>query len=124
MKMLIIDPRLAGISGDMLLSALVDMSGETDPLHRLASIIEREVDYCEEVELEIHDVHRRGIRAKRVELKVKERLENITPSKFKYNVEKVLGALDLSDEAKSFSRKVVEEICEAEARVHVGHDLL
>ncbi|MEM0217814.1 MAG: nickel pincer cofactor biosynthesis protein LarC [Candidatus Nezhaarchaeales archaeon] len=124
MKVLIIDPRLAGISGDMLLSALVDMSGETDSLHRLASIIERGVEYCEGVELEIHDVHRRGIRAKRVELKVKERLENITPSKFKYNVEKILGALDLSDEAKSFSRKVVEEICEAEARVHAGHDLL
>ncbi|MEM0320210.1 MAG: nickel pincer cofactor biosynthesis protein LarC [Candidatus Nezhaarchaeales archaeon] len=124
MKVLVIDPRLAGISGDMLLSALIDLSGEEEVLHRLASVIEEEVDYCEEVDLEIHDVHRGGIRAKRVVLKVKEKLEGITSSKFKYNVEKVLRALDLSDEAESFSKKVVEEICEAEAKVHVGNELL
>lgn len=124
MKALIIDPRLAGISGDMLLSALVDLSGEVDSLYRLVSMIERKVEYCEKIELEIHDVHRRGIRAKIVELRVKERLEGITPTKLKYSIEKVLESLDLSDEAKSFSKRVAEEICEAEVRVHKEHELL
>lgn len=124
MKVLIIDPRLSGVSGDMLLSALVDLSGEVDSLYRLASTIEDRVEYCERVELKVRDVLRKGVRAKRVELKVEERLEGITPSKLKHEVDKVLELLDLSSEARSFSKKVVEEICEAEERVHgEGHEL-
>ncbi len=118
MKCLIIDPRLAGISGDMLLSALVDLTGNGDLLYQLTDVLKRRVDYCRDVKLEIFDVNRLGLRAKRVELRVEEDLKGITPGCFKANVERVIDEVDLSSEAINFALKVIDEIIEAEKRVH------
>ena len=118
MKCLIIDPRLAGISGDMLLSALVDLTGNGDLLYQLTDVLKRRVDYCRDVKLEIFDVSRLGLRAKRVELRVEEDLKGITPGCFKANVERVIDEVDLSSEAINFALKVIDEIIEAEKRVH------
>jgi len=124
-KILVLDPRLAGISGDMLLGALVDLTGDVDRLHEVASAIEERVEHCEGLELKVYDVDRRGIRAKRVELEVRGADRGVTPEAFKHNVDRVLEGLDLSERAKGFVERVVNEICEAEARVHgVGHELL
>lgn len=118
MKVLLIDPMLAGISGDMLLASLVDLKGEISELYQLAEIIEEKVNYCRRVTLSIRDVSRRGIRAKSVDLKVDEVLSGITPSRFRENVVRVLGAVDISSEARELAMKVVNELLEAEARVH------
>jgi len=123
-KVLVLDPRLAGISGDMLLGALVDLTGNVDCLYEVASVIEEGVEYCEGLELEVHDVKRKGIRAKRVELKAKEVVRGVMPEVFKRNVDRVLEGLDLSESAKGFVERVTSEICEAEAKVHgTGHEL-
>ncbi|RLF04782.1 MAG: TIGR00299 family protein, partial [Thermoprotei archaeon] len=118
MKALIIDPRLAGISGDMLLASLVDLTKRINDLYRLVEELERKIDYCRKVDLNIYDVDRLGIRAKRVELKIDEDLRGITPSRFKANVKKVLDDAELSDKAKDFVRRVINEILEAEVKVH------
>lgn len=124
MKALVLDPRLAGISGDMLLGALVDLTDEVDCLYEVASTIEERVEYCKGLELKVYDVERRGIRAKRVELVVKESVEGVTPEAFKHNLDRVLESLDLSEDAKRLARKVVDEICDAEAKVHgATHEL-
>jgi len=117
-RALVLDPRLAGISGDMLLGALADLTGEVDCLYEVASAIEEGVEYCERVELKVYDVERRGIRAKRVELVAKEAAEGVTPETFKRNLDRVLEGLDLSEDAKGLARRVVDEMCDAEARVH------
>ncbi|MHC1637203.1 MAG: nickel pincer cofactor biosynthesis protein LarC [Candidatus Nezhaarchaeales archaeon] len=118
MKALIIDPRLAGISGDMLLASLVDLTRRIDDLYQLIEELERRIDYCKKVDLNIYDVDRLGIRAKRVELKIDEDLRGITPSRFKANVENVLSNVDLSGKAKGLVRRVIDEILEAEVKVH------
>jgi len=123
-KILVLDPRLAGISGDMLLGALVDLTGKVDCLYEVASAIEKEVEYCEGLELKVYDVERRGVKAKRVELSARESLKGVTPEAFKRNLRRVLEGLDLSEVAKEVAWKVADEICDAEARVHgPGHEL-
>jgi len=123
-KVLVLDPRLAGISGDMLLGALVDLTGDVDCLYEVASAIEERVEYCESLELRVYDVKRRGIKAKRVELSAKEALEGITPETFRRNLERVLDGLGLSESAKRFAERVVDEICDVEAKIHgTGHEL-
>jgi len=123
-RVLVLDPRLAGVSGDMLLGALVDLTGDVDCLYDVASAIEERVEYCEGLELNVYDVERRGIRAKRVELIAKESVKGVTPGAFKRNLDGVLEGLGLSEEAKRVAKIVADEICDSEARVHgAAHEL-
>ncbi|HIP16342.1 MAG TPA: DUF111 family protein, partial [Methanothermococcus okinawensis] len=36
MKVLLIDPQISGISGDMLLSALIDLTGNVDIVYQIS----------------------------------------------------------------------------------------
>ncbi|MEK7851659.1 MAG: nickel insertion protein, partial [Deltaproteobacteria bacterium] len=104
----------SGISGDMIVGALLDVGVPfdwlRDELRRLP---------LEGYGLEVEDVRRGGIRGKRFKVKVEvEQVERRLG-----DIKKVIENSALSDEVKGLSIKVFERLAEAEATVHgVGVD--
>ena len=62
MKVLVIDPKIAGISGDMLISALVDLTGSAEPLEPVADAI-CGLSCCDNFSFQVNDVDAGGISA-------------------------------------------------------------
>ncbi|MEM2755375.1 MAG: nickel insertion protein, partial [Candidatus Methanomethylicia archaeon] len=77
MRVLVVDPRIAGISGDMMLSALVDMVGVGEQLYQLADTIENTLSYCSSFKVEVVDTVKKGIRAKILRMSIEEDACNV-----------------------------------------------
>jgi len=69
MKILVIDPKIAGISGDMFLSSIIDLTESEDLLMPLEDAINN-LENCKKFKFYVKDVDV-GIRAKRLEIELK-----------------------------------------------------
>ena len=117
MKILVLDPKLAGISGDMLLSALIDLTNSTNVVLDLEEAINR-LENCRKFKVEVveRDV---GILAKGLEIEIKERrLSN--PADLRRAVKSVVESLEMSERASRFAYRVIDDLVGAEARLHGG----
>lgn len=116
MRVLLIDPKISGISGDMLLSALIDLTGDFETVYKIAQAIE-ELDNCERFKVDIREERIKGIRAKRLYMEiVEDRLKN--PQDLKGAMEKVIDRLELSGRVRDLSLNILEDLISAEMRVH------
>ena len=69
---LVIDPSIAGVSGDMLLSSAVDLGAdEKSTIDNILSIKDH-FSECNKLEVNFNNVNKNGFRAKKVEIKIKE----------------------------------------------------
>ncbi|MCS7386253.1 MAG: nickel pincer cofactor biosynthesis protein LarC [archaeon GB-1867-005] len=118
MRTLIIDPKLAGISGDMILAALIDLTGRASEIPHLANIIEEELDHCEKFEVDVIDVKKEGIRAKSIKIKLIEKKKEVEAIKIKEYARKIGEKIGLSARSMSFALKVLDDLISAEAKVH------
>ncbi len=118
MKILVIDPRIAGISGDMFLGAIVDLTGVQDPLYRIADAVKDLLDYVNDIKLEIKDVRKRGIRAKQVFMEIDEHFHHVMASDIKENADKLCSKVELSEKATDLVRKTLDELVASEVAVH------
>ena len=117
-KTVVIDPRIAGISGDMFVASLLDLGGSIDKVHTLADVIEETLDYCEKFKVKVSDVKKRGIRAKDVYLIIKEHVHEISALKVREYALKVGDKIGLSKKGLSFIEGVFDELISAESKVH------
>lgn len=122
MKVLIIDPRIAGISGDMLLSALIDMYNNEEEIRKLARIIEETLPYCQEIEIKITDQIKKSIRAKRIITKIEEKINGINSNQIIKHFKEICRKMKLTREAIEFTLKTVNELIEAERKIHGNKD--
>lgn len=108
-----IDASIAGISGNMVLGALLSLGAEEEALRRVAGEVARETG-CE-VGVEVREVRRKGVRAKHVEV-------NAGGGIKAWEMEDALAALlenlGLSEEARGFSSKTLDTLFRAEMAVH------
>jgi len=119
-KILLFDPRIAGISGDMIIGALIDLKGMESIVYDVANTVE-DIMKCK-LRIEVKDVNRGGIRAKIVKIvethKHREELKARSGQEVIEYVRKCSEALGLSRKALEYSLNVVKELVEAEAIVH------
>ncbi|NOZ76752.1 MAG: nickel pincer cofactor biosynthesis protein LarC [Euryarchaeota archaeon] len=115
MKTLVLNPS-SGISGNMLLGALLDLGADAERTGRIVEETSR-VFGCEVV-LETQAVEKAGLRALWVDTRVQGDCAVSHGSVFKKKAAHLADTLLSTREGKAFAGKVVDTLLEAEARAH------
>jgi uncharacterized protein (TIGR00299 family) protein len=116
MKVLVIDPQIAGIAGDMLLASLVDLTGQPEVLDPLAEAI-RKLPGCTRFDCTITKVDAGGIAATRLTLDIEEiRAKNDGDLRSSFLF--IADEAGLTPKARDRSSSVLDELLAAEARLH------
>ena len=117
MRMLVLDPSIAGASGDMVLSALIDLTGLREVAFEVARAIEARLG-CR-VEVSVDEATRAGVRATRVEVEAEGRVDRVVEAGLS-----LCRALGMTSRAEGLVERVLRDLVEAEGRVHGGgHEL-
>ncbi len=105
-----IDASVSGVSGDMLLSALIDCGARLEIISDICRVVENLLN-CK-IKVKFYEVKRKGIKAKKLDI--------ISDSKF--NIEDIPRILDEVEKSVEFDREFVENvfktILDAEKAVH------
>lgn len=117
MSNVIADCSIAGVSGDMFIGALVDLSGKWEVLERLVSILPKIMRKCESVKVNVEKVKRKELVATRVSLSLREEKGFAGKELLEY-VEKAANELSLSKRASRVAIKAATLLADSEAKVH------
>jgi len=119
-RVVIIDCQVAGISGDMILGALLDLGADVKRVVNAIKTLEEFVK-CKNIEVDVKDVIRRGFRAKKVDVKADE-MPKMDGAEFIETIEDCAEKLQLTDRAKAFASDSIKTLLETEAKLH-GEDI-
>lgn len=113
-KTVCIDASKAGASGDMLLSALIDLIGDNEAIIPVAASL---LIYDPAIRVKIHQDSVGGISGKRLEV-TKDRDVRFSPKSLEEILLSVAEELELSKVATKFAKDALNEIIQAEVRAH------
>jgi pyridinium-3,5-bisthiocarboxylic acid mononucleotide nickel chelatase len=116
MKVLVIDPKIAGISGDMLVAALVDLTGSSDPLVPVAEAISG-LSCCDTFSFQLHDTNAGGISAKKLTIQASEK-NHQNPTDMRESVVEIAKKTGLSEIAKDKATRIIDDLLSADAKFH------
>jgi uncharacterized protein (TIGR00299 family) protein len=113
----VIDCQMAGVSGDMIVGALLDLGANAVKVVEAMKSVKGYMKGCKNVEVIIKAVTRKGFHAKKVDVKAEEAPE-MTGSEL---IEATVNCIEnpkLSVEAQQFASNSINTLVNAEAKVH------
>lgn len=116
-RIAVIDCQIAGVSGDMLLGALLDLGVKKAKVVEAMKTVEGFMKGCRNLRVNVTDVARKGFHAKKVDVKA----EGTTKLKGTELIEVVRSCMErltLSEKAKQFALNTINTLVGAEAKVH------
>ncbi len=116
--MLIFDPSIAGVSGDMILASLVDLGADQREIESLREVIPRYVDSVSDIDISFVDVRKGGIRAKKLVTRFRDNVSHRHGGELIRVIEKIAIDLELSDSMKRFAINTIRSLVETEAHIH------
>jgi pyridinium-3,5-bisthiocarboxylic acid mononucleotide nickel chelatase len=116
MKVLVIDPKIAGISGDMLIAALVDLTGSTDLLEPVADAI-CDLSCCDKFSFQVNDTDAGGISAKKLTIEVREK-NHRNHTDMRDSLVEITKKTGLSDTAKNMALQIMDELLSTDGKLH------
>jgi len=117
-RILVFDPQIAGISGDMIVSALLDLGGNAVAVIEAMRTTGNCLPGCNNIEISMNDTSRGGIRARMLVINIEEEDAGRTGSELMKAATSCLQILKTSDKAKQFALDSINALLTAEAKVH------
>ncbi|MXZ93581.1 MAG: nickel pincer cofactor biosynthesis protein LarC [Cenarchaeum sp. SB0678_bin_8] len=114
---LVIDPRQAGISGDMMLSALVDMRGGGDAICKKIKNCTRYLDGSSIRSISFQRTRRSGMACTQLRLDAEDPHQRLA-SEIVSAIEKSVTYMELSSEARLFAKRTVDILISVESQLH------
>ena len=113
-----IDAQTAGISGDMLLGALIDAGAELTSIQRVLDLIPLHFPRCKSIMLDATEVKKHGFRACRAELTIAEKPDETTAQELVQATDAIANSSKLSKNAMSFAKNSIRILTEVESTIH------
>src|SRR3990170_4277731 len=114
----LIDARVAGVSGDKYLGALLDLGGSTARLKKVGKAVQESLPGTREVDVQARDVERGDIASKLVTVTSKEDVSKRKGEALRKAVQDSSQKLHLSSWGSKFALSTIDTLLEAESRVH------
>ena len=116
--MLVIDSQIAGISGDMLLSSLIDIGANKKRIIDALLSCQNFLEGSKIVDLSFLEVKRSGFRATALNLQIDNDLHERKGIDVYDSIAQCCDSLDLENKAKAFALGSIRTLIETEANVH------
>jgi pyridinium-3,5-bisthiocarboxylic acid mononucleotide nickel chelatase len=117
-KLTFIDCQTAGISGDMLLAALIDAGADIGKIQEIIGLIPKYHSRCKSLHLATREVKKHGFRSCEVDFTIAENDEETPAEELIHSTYAIANASNLSERARSFAQATIRAITEAESKLH------
>jgi hypothetical protein len=114
----LVDARVAGVSGDKYLGALLDVGGSTTSLKKVCSAVRESLPGTKELDVQAREVERGGIAAKLVTVSSKEEVSTRKGEVLRKAIQDSSQKLHLTPWGSKFALSTIDTLLEAESRVH------
>ena len=115
---IIIDSQIAGISGDMLLSALVDLGADKSKIIHAIKIAEDELSGSTINKIDFGKITKNGIESTELNLDINENTNQRKGIEIQKCIQRTLEKIEISDKAKSFANNSIKILMNAESKIH------
>jgi len=114
----VIDPQIAGMSGDMLLCSLVDLGADKNKIIDGVKQSEKFFSNSTIKKIDFQKIQKHGIQATQLILQVEEDVHERKGSEIKKAITDSVQAIGLSEKAKIFSESCIDTLISSESKIH------
>ncbi|MEM1666839.1 MAG: nickel pincer cofactor biosynthesis protein LarC [Nitrososphaerota archaeon] len=115
---MVVDCSVSGVSGDMLLAALLDVGADKEVVKRAIERVPKFLDGCKEITFKLEEVYVDELKAKRVKIVAKDVVNSRSAVMLIDAVKECVSDLNLSNDAANIAINAIELLARAEANVH------
>ena len=115
---LVIDPQIAGISGDMFLSSLVDLGANKEKIIKGITMSSKSFTNSQIHNIDFKKIKKNGIESTELLLTVEESLHERKAIEIKNAIVSSIDLIQLSDKAKSFAISCIDILTSSESKIH------
>ena len=114
----VIDPQIAGISGDMLLCSLIDLGADKNKIIDGINRSEKFLSNSIIKKIDFERIQKHGIRSFQLVLEIDENVHERKGSEIKKAVINSVFTLGLSQKAKTFAKSCIDTLISSESTIH------
>ena len=115
---IVIDPQIAGISGDMLLCSLVDLGADKNQIVEGIKKIVKFLPDSKINKIDFQKIQKNGIESTELILEIDEKISERKGVEIKNAIINSVNELQLSDKARSFAESCINSLISSESKIH------